>query len=100
MTQKRPDSEYISADPFFGDESELTCRNVAIKTARKKHTCFSLNGKQDHEISPGDRYRHETARVDGSFWGSYKICLKCMDRFIDDMTGESDDEDEIGRQMP
>jgi hypothetical protein len=95
MNQKHTDAEYISADPFFGDESQLTCRNVAIKTARKKHTCFSIDGKQDHEINPGERYRFETARVDGSFWGSYKICLKCMDAFIADLNGELDDDDEV-----
>lgn len=90
MTTKHTDDEYISADPFFGDESELTCRTVAIRTAKKVHTCFSIDGKQDHEIKPGERYRFEQARVDGSFWGSYKICLPCMDRFISDMEGDKE----------
>ena len=91
MSAKHTDTEYISADPFFGDESELTCRTVAIRTARKSHTCFSIDGKQDHEIKPGERYRFEQARVDGSFWGQYKICLHCMDRLISDLQGEDEE---------
>ncbi len=80
---ERSDAEYASADPFFGDESDIRCRTVAIRTARKPHKCFTLNGKQDHEIPAGAKYRHERARVDGSFWGEYRICLKCMDQFIE-----------------
>lgn len=77
-----PDQMYIQTDPFFGEEAELTCRTVVIRTARKQHACFGLSGKQDHTIKPGERYRYETARVDGSFWGSYRICLNCMDKYI------------------
>jgi hypothetical protein len=78
------DEEYILTDPFFGDEAERTCVSVTVKTARKEHACFSIDGKQDHSIAPGQRYRHERARIDGSFWGEYKICLDCMDKFMDD----------------
>lgn len=78
------DEEYIGSDPFFGDEAELTCRTVTIRTARRRHECFGLDGKHDHSIAPGQRYRYERARVDGSFWGDYKICLRCMDKFIED----------------
>lgn len=87
---RHTDAEYIAADPFFGEEGELTCRAVAIKTARKTHRCFTLDGNQDHDIQPGERYRHEKARVDGSFWGEYRICLRCMDEHL--ATGEDDDE--------
>lgn len=90
MNTKHTDDDYINTDPFFGDESELTCRTVAIRTAKKDHTCFGIDGKQDHEIKPGERYRFEQARVDGSFWGNYKICLPCMDRFISDMEGDEE----------
>lgn len=83
------DTEYINADPFFGDEAELTCRTVVIRTARKQHPCFGLDGKQDHNIEPGQQYRFETARVDGSFWGKYRICLGCMDKFLSE--GEDDE---------
>lgn len=76
------DEDYLSHDPFLGDEAQMTCRTVGIVKAKKQHLCFSFNGKQDHHIEPGERYRLETARVDDSFWGKHRICLKCMDRFI------------------
>ncbi len=82
--QKHPDLMYIDTDPFQGDESELTCRTVTIRTARKEHICFDIHGRSDHTIKPGERYRFERARVDGDFWGEYKICLKCMDKMISD----------------
>lgn len=76
------DSEYINADPFFGDESELTLRTVKLVKARKEHACYGIGGEQNHTIKPGERHRHERALVDGDFFGSYRICLPCMDRFI------------------
>lgn len=76
------DAEYLTYDPFQGDESEITCRNTTIRTARKEHICYGLTGKRDHTIKPGERYRYEKARVDGSFWGEYRICLNCMDKYI------------------
>lgn len=79
---KHTDDEYINADPFSGDEAELTCRNVTIRTAKKNHLCYGLGGERDHGIQIGQRYRYERARVDGSFWGEYKICLHCMDEFM------------------
>lgn len=80
----RSDEEYINTDPFFGDEGELTCRSTSIRTARKEHACMTLTGQQDHTIKPGERYRYERALVDGDYWGEYKLCLRCMDKFIDD----------------
>ena len=74
--------DYTNTDPFFGEESDLTCRTVSIRKARKEHVCYGLAGKQDHAIKPGERYRHERARVDGRFWGEYRICLNCMNTFI------------------
>jgi len=88
MSTQHPETAYLWIDPFFGDESELTCRTVKIRTARKTHRCYSIDGRQDHEIAPGDRYRFEQARVDGSFWGSYRICFACMDRLIGDAEGD------------
>ena len=84
MMARHNDETYIGTDPFFGDESELTCRTVTIRTAAKEHACYGLDGKQEHMIIKGQRYRHERARVDGSFWGEYKICLKCMDQHINE----------------
>lgn len=84
MNAANTDEDYINTDPFFGDEGELTCRTVKIRTAKKSHLCMTLSGKQDHHIQPGERYRYERALVDGSFWGEYKLCLRCMDSFIND----------------
>lgn len=89
----RPDSEYLEYDPFFGDEGELTCRNAAIRTARKEYPCLGGLGDGDgHTIKPGDRYRYETARVDGDFWSTYRICLTCLDRCLQELEDEDDDE--------
>lgn len=89
---RHTDEDYISADPFSGDESDLQCRTIAIHTARKRHQCYTLTGVQDHTIEPGDRYRHERALVDGSFWGEYRICLTCMDGLLSDLRDEEDDD--------
>lgn len=79
---KNSEEDYINADPFSGDESELTCRTVTLRKARKNYLCYGLSGNQDHGIQAGQLYRHERARVDGSFWGEFRICLGCMDHFI------------------
>ena len=84
---KHTADEYANADPFEGDESELACRTVTIRKARKDYLCFGLNGRQDHGIQKGTFYRHERARVDGSFWGEYRICLQCIDALL---AGEDD----------
>ena len=75
-------AKYSNHDPFFGDESQIDCKTVAIRKARKEHVCFGLTGKQDHVISSGQYYRHEKALVDRSFWGEYKLCLNCVQRSI------------------
>ena len=86
------DAEYLEHDLFCGDEGDLTCRTKAIRTARKEHACFGGLGCGDgHTIKPGERYRYETARVDRSFWGTYRICLTCMDKWIAELAGEDDD---------
>ena len=76
------DQDYRDYDPFFGEEAELTCVTVQIKVARKEHVCYGLSGKRDHTIKVGDKYRYQKYLVDGDFWGKYKICLACMDKFI------------------
>lgn len=91
--QTHTDSEYINTDPFFGDESELSCRTIAIKTARKDHLCYGLQGEMDHGIRTGTRYRYEKALIDGDFWGEFRICLCCMDEFMGS-DGDDDDDDE------
>ncbi|POB00130.1 hypothetical protein C2134_02765 [Chromobacterium sinusclupearum] len=82
IQQKYSDADYLAYDPFQGDEAEIILRTVKIRTARKRHLCFTLTGKQDHHIEPGQRYRHERARVDSSFWGEYRLCLSCIDKWI------------------
>lgn len=76
-----PPIDYTKWDPFTGDESEIKCRTVKVRTARKARVCWGLSGKANHLIKPGDRYRFEKALVDGH-WGEYYMCLPCMDRFI------------------
>ena len=89
----RPDSEYLEYDPFFGEEGEMTCRTKALRRARKEHACFGAPDSGDsHTIKPGDRYRHETALVDGDFWGTYRICLPCIDKWIRELEGNGNDE--------
>ncbi len=93
---KNTDADYISHDPFQGDEADLKCRTVGIRTARKEHSCFSMPGTAAHTIKPGERYRHERARVDNSFWGDYRICLNCLDSWIAEVNGEGEDSAEGG----
>ena len=85
MSIKYTDEEYINYDPFFGDEADLKCVTTSIRKAKKDYVCYGIAGEQKHLIHVGDRYRHEKAFVDDSFWGEYRICLKCMGKFIGDM---------------
>lgn len=85
MSTKYTDEEYINYDPFFGDEADLKCVTTSIRKAKKDYVCYGLAGEQKHLIHVDDRYRHEKAFVDDSFWGEYRICLKCMDKFIEDV---------------
>ena len=84
------DEERIAHDLFPGEEGSIAMRQVTIKTARKEHACFLsfAYGGQQHNIQPGERYRHEKALVDGDFWGEYKCCLNCVDREIRDLAGD------------
>ena len=79
---KHTDDDYINYDPFDGDDSDLKCRTVTVRKSRKEHTCWGLDGNQDHSIKKGERYRYERALIDGDFWGEFKLCLNCMDKFI------------------
>ena len=79
---RRHGRDYALYDPL-ADESKLECREVTLRQARKNYMCYGLTGKQDHGVQAGDFYRHEKALVDGSFWGVYRLCLGCMDAFIE-----------------
>lgn len=79
---KHTDDDYINYDPFEGEEADIKCRTVTVKKARKEHVCWGLDGSMDHKIVPGEKYRHERALIDGDFWGEFKLCLNCMDKFM------------------
>ena len=86
------DDMYISLDMFQGDESDVKCRTVKMRMARKKHVCFGNGISHGHMIDIGQRYRHERALIDGSFWGEYRICIPCLDEHIKLFYGENHDE--------
>lgn len=88
------DADRLAFDPFDGDEADIKLRTVKIRTARKEHPCFGLaeKNKDGHMIKPGDRYRHERALIDSDFWGEYRLCLTCCDKWLDEIKGDSEDE--------
>jgi hypothetical protein len=88
----RSDQEYISFDPFFGEEGEITLRSVRLRTARKLHPCFlgAAFGRTPHQIQPGQRYREERALVDGDYFGRYCMCLPCIDSELNELEGEEE----------
>ena len=45
-------------------------------------------------IKPGERYRHERALIDGDFWGNYRMCLTCCDKWLDEHNGAADEGDD------
>lgn len=79
---KYTEQEYIDCDPF-SDEAELTCRAVSLRKANKEHSCYGIGGENDHVINKGELYRYEKALVDGEFFGEYKLCLSCLDKYIE-----------------
>lgn len=89
------DEQRLEYDQFDGEEGEIKCRTVKIRTARKEHGCFFGAGNygDGHTIKPGDRYRHERALIDGDFWGQYRLCLTCLDKWIAEMDGDDEAEE-------
>lgn len=87
--------EYLQWDPFEGDESEVACKTVKLVKVRKEHPCFigaNPSGGDQHVIKIGELARAEKALIDGSFWSRSYVCIPCMDKWIDEMHGEGDDE--------
>lgn len=83
------DSDYIRFDPCEGDrDGDIKCRTVGLVKARKEYPCFMgaepLYG-DNHTIKKGDTYRKETALVDSDFWGTYRVCVPCMDDWLTDL---------------
>lgn len=85
---KYSDNDYVSYDPFDGDRDvDVRCRSVKIVAVRKEHVCHSsLIDKKPHNVKIGERARVEKALVEGE-WGSYYVCIPCMDRWLDEMLG-------------
>ena len=91
------DADRLAFDPFCGDDADIKLRTVRMRTARKEHSCFgaeALPNDDGHTIKPGERYRHERALIDGDFWGNYRICLACCDKWLDEIRGETDEDDD------
>lgn len=83
-----PERDYLVWDPFDGErDTGIRCQQTTLRRARQRYTCFGLLVEQDHEIQPGDLYRHEKGFADGR-WGCYRLCIGCMDKWLT----------EIGRQ--
>jgi hypothetical protein len=82
------EQDYIDFDLFFGEEANITCRTVKLVKVRKPHPCFFGANGDGHSIGQGIYARHEKALVDGDYWGSYYLCIPCMDREIADLRGD------------
>lgn len=84
---KYHDEDYLQFDPCEGDEAEISCRTVKLVKARKYHPCFFGLGQygDKHVINLGETYRYEKALIDGSFFGEYKVCTPCMDKYLDEI---------------
>lgn len=84
---KYTEKDYINFDPFAGDDGEVTLSKVKIVKARKEHNCFYGLGSfgNGHKIQKGDTYRYQKALIDGDFFGEYRLCLTCMNKYLDEM---------------
>lgn len=90
-----PTEDYIRFDPCAGEDGDIRLRRIKLVRARKEHVCFLAGGTygDGHSIKPGDTYRDEVALVDSDYWGHYRVCVPCMDKFLSDVHGEGEDED-------
>lgn len=91
MNPAYSEQEYLDHDLFAGEEADITCRTVKLVKTRKAHPCFFGGGNGDgHSIAQGETARYEKALVDSDYWGSYYVCIPCMDREIADLRGDVD----------
>lgn len=81
-----PERDYLAFDPCDGDrDGDVRLRTVKMVRARKELPCF---GGADprygdmHTIKPGEVYRYERALIDGDYWGQYRMCVACMDKWL------------------
>lgn len=82
------ESDYLAFDPFEGDRDvDVRCRRVKVVKARKEQPCFlgtgSLGGA--HTIKAGELCRRESAIIDRSYWGTYHVCVPCMDKWLSEI---------------
>lgn len=84
-----PDWVYLSHDFLGPHDGSVKLRRVKMVKARSSHFCDEGAGAygDSHKIKPGERYRLETALVDGDYFGKYKTCISCMDRILRDDFG-------------
>jgi len=79
------DSVYLSYDPFEGERDvDIKARMVKMVTTRKPQKCADPEYGKGHAIPAGTRTRYEHALVDGE-WGSYYVCVPCMDKWLADI---------------
>lgn len=92
MKLKYPEYEYLE-DYCMDRDVDIRCQTVKIVTCRKEHECHGcgLDGIE-HIINPGDLARMETALVNQEFWGSCYSCIPSMDRWLDLIIGDDDEE--------
>lgn len=78
-----PERDYLAFDPFDGerDTGRIRCLTTKLCKARDRLTCYGLQGEQDHSILAGETYRVQSGVVGGR-WGSYRLCIKCMDKWL------------------
>lgn len=88
---KYTENEYLDYDAFQGDETDVSMKTVKLVKARKNHRCFTFPGETPHDIQKGDTYRYEKALIDSDYWGEYRMCLHCCDRWLDELNGVEDD---------
>lgn len=77
------DADYLRYDPFDGERDvKVRARTVKLVTTRKERVCYGSDGKL-HRIPAGTRARYESSVVDGK-WGSYYVCVACMDKWLEE----------------
>jgi hypothetical protein len=82
------EQDYLALDLFVGEDAELKCRTVKLVKTRKQHPCFFGQNGDGHGIAPGEYARHEKALVDSDYWGSYYLCIPCLNREMADLHGD------------
>ena len=86
----------LSACPFCGcTRIGVHLRKSGVKSGYQV-SCLGCKVRQGtyqdgHKINKGDRYRHDRALVDGDFWGEYRTCTNCIDKWINEINGPEDE---------